>query len=77
MSWLLLVSGSRERVNTNKSGFDDIKKSSGLILLSTAAKLRVLAERDLCEKESEMRAMLWREKLVHSFRANLGIELIH
>lgn len=47
MSWLLLVSGSRERVNKNRGESDDVIKSSGSVLLSTAAKLRVVAERDL------------------------------
>lgn len=48
-SWLLLVSGIRERVNKNKVGSDNVSKSKsrGLVLLSTAAKLRVVAERDL------------------------------
>ena len=61
VSWLLLVSGSRELVNKNdESG--DVRKSSGSVLLSTAAKLRVVAERDLCRGEKEMPAMLWRGK---------------
>lgn len=47
VSWLLLVSGSRERVNENKGESDDVIKSRGSVLLSTAAKLRVVAERDL------------------------------
>lgn len=48
VSWLLLVSGSRERVNTNKRESADVRKSSGSVLLSMAAKLRVVAGRDLC-----------------------------
>lgn len=55
MSWLLLVSGSRERVNiTNESG--DRKKSSESVVLSTAAKLRVVAERDLYMKKQNRNA---------------------
>lgn len=46
-SWLLLVRGGRERVNKNKGKSDDVSKSRGSVLLSTAAKLRVVAERDL------------------------------
>lgn len=42
-----MVSGSRERVNRYKGESDDVSKSSGSIVLSTAAKLRVIAERDL------------------------------
>lgn len=65
MSWLLLVRGSRKRVNKDKVSADD-RKSSGSVLLSTAAKLRVVAERDLCEKK--MRSMLQRGKTgLHSF----------
>lgn len=52
MSWLLLVSGSRKRVNKDKVSADN-RKSSGSVLLSTAAKLRVVAERDLCEKKMQ------------------------
>lgn len=47
VSSLLLVSGSRERVNKNKRVSANVKKSSGSVLLSVAAKLRVVAERDL------------------------------
>lgn len=43
VSWLLLVSGRGERVNTHKGE----SESRGSVLLSTAAKLRVVAERDL------------------------------
>lgn len=53
MSWLLLVSGSRKRVNKDRGVSADDRKSSGSVLLSTAAKLRVVAERDLCEKEMQ------------------------
>lgn len=52
VSWLLLllVSGSRNRVNKNES--DDVSKSRGSVLLSTAAKLRVVAERDLGKEDA-------------------------
>lgn len=49
VSWLLLVSGSLETVY-DKDKSDDIK-SSGSVVLSTAAKLRVVAERDLGRKQ--------------------------
>lgn len=62
VSWLLLVSGSRERVNKNKGDSDDVSKSRGSVLLSTAAKLRVVVERDLGKRDTETHAMLWREK---------------
>lgn len=46
-SYLLLVSGSRERVNKNKGVSVDVRKRRSSVLLSVAAKLRVVAERDL------------------------------
>lgn len=49
-SLLLLVSGSRKRVKRNKGESGDVIKSRGSVLLSTAAKLRVVAERDLRER---------------------------
>lgn len=45
-SYLLLVSGNRERVNKDKGVSFDVRKRSS-VLLSVAAKLRVVAERDL------------------------------
>lgn len=47
VSYLLLVSGSRERVNKNKGLSVDVRKWRSSVLLSVAAKLRVVAERDL------------------------------
>lgn len=46
MSWLLLVSGRLNKVNERK-GESNKSKSRGLVLLSTAAKLWVVAGRDL------------------------------
>lgn len=46
-SYLLLVSGSRERANKNKGVSVDVRKRRSSVLLSVAAKLRVVAERDL------------------------------
>lgn len=60
VSSLLLDSVSRERVNKNKGGSVDVK-SRGSIPLSTAAKLRVVAERDLGKGDTEMQAMLYGE----------------
>lgn len=42
----LLVSGNRERVNKNRVSVD-VRKRTSSVLLSVAAKLRVVAERDL------------------------------
>lgn len=47
VSWLLLVSDSREKGSKNKRESADVKKSNSSVLLSVAAKLRVVAERDL------------------------------
>lgn len=37
-------------MNKDKRDSDDVRKSSVFVLLSMAAKLRVVAERDLCQK---------------------------
>lgn len=47
VSYLVLVSGSQERVNKNKGVSVDVRKRRSSVLLSVAAKLRVVAERDL------------------------------
>lgn len=47
VSYLLLVTGSRERVSKNKGVSVDVRKRRGSVLLSVAAKLREVAERDL------------------------------
>lgn len=49
-SYLVLVSGSRERVNKHKGVSVDVRKWRSSVLLSVAAKLRVVAERDLGKK---------------------------
>lgn len=46
-SYFLLFSGSQVRVNKNKGVSADVKKRRSSVLLSVAAKLRVVAERDL------------------------------
>lgn len=47
LSCLLLVSGSQEGVNKNKRVSLGVRKWRSSVLLSVAAKLRVVAERDL------------------------------
>lgn len=47
----MLVSGNREKVNKNKPKSTDVRRSSASVLLSVAAKLRVVAGRDLKEIE--------------------------
>lgn len=56
MSWLLLVSDSREKGSKNKRESADVKKSNSSVLLSVAAKLRVVAERDL--RKGQYRALM-------------------
>lgn len=70
-SWLLLllVSGIRERGYKNKGESDDVSKSRGLVLLSTAAKLRVVAERDLGVGDVEIHVLVRKQGTICEYLA--------
>lgn len=70
MSWLLLVSGSREKLYKNKG------ESRGPVMLSTAAKLRVVAGRDLVLREG-MQELCYGEKTVYMMMQKNQSKLAH
>lgn len=58
VSWLLLVSDSREKGSKNKRESADVNKSNSSVLLSVAAKLRVVAERDLWKGQKSVGSLV-------------------
>lgn len=79
LSCLLLVSGSQEGVYKNKRVSLGVRKRRSSILLSVAAKLRVVAERDLRKRITQIWGLQCdqrgREHSAHSRREQIRVIL--